>query len=128
MSYTHSLTEIVDPGGTPISATNSFSGSSHVQVSETVTTGQTDVQINVALDVSAIKSIIIKSDKAVTLETNSGSAAANTINLLANVPYIWNTNSYNTCLLTTDVTAIFITNASGSTATITLDAILDATP
>ena len=128
MSFSHVHTQNIEAGGASISGGGTYSGSSQVRVSETVVTGSTDFEIVVGLDVSAVKSIVIKSDKAVTLETNSGSAADDTIALKANVPYVWNTDSYDAFLLGTDVTSIFITNASGSTATITIDAIVDATP
>jgi hypothetical protein len=123
------LNQTIDPaGGNAVTATKQYTGSAHVGIRETVANGQTDKQINVAIDVSAVKSIIIKSTQDVTLETNSGSAADDTINLLANVPYIWNTDSYDAFLLGTDVTALFITNASGASADISVDAVLDATP
>ena len=115
-------------GSASRSTTQSFTGSGAISISESVSNGGTDVQINVAMDVSALKSVWINSDQAVTLETNSGSAADETISLLANQPYIWYTGSYFTNLLATDITAIFITNASGATATIQIEATYDATP
>lgn len=114
---------------TPISlAANTYTGSGSVEITEDVATGQTDSQINVAIDVSEVASFVLVSTQNVTFETNSGSAADDTIALLANVPYIWNTSSYDAFLLGTDVTAIFITNASGATATISLRCVQDATP
>lgn len=95
---------------------------------ETVANGQTDDEIIVAIDVSAVKAFYLVSDQPVTFETNSGSAADNTISLLAGVPYVWTEDSYDSFLLDTDVTSVFITNASGSTATIYLKALMDATP
>lgn len=95
---------------------------------ETVADGQTDSEINFDLDVSACKSFYLISSQAVTFETNSGSSPADTISLRANEPYVWHTNAYDTFLLGTDVTSVFITNASGSTATIYCVAGFDATP
>lgn len=105
-----------------------YSGSQIVELDESVADSQTDSQINVAIDVSAVKTFYVVSDQNVTLETNSGSTPADTIALKADVPYVWTTDSYDSFLLGTDVTAIFITNASGSTAAITLRALIDATP
>lgn len=95
---------------------------------ETVANGQTDDEIIVAIDVSAVKAFYLVSDQPVTFETNSGSTPDNSISLLAGVPYIWTEDSYDTFLLDTDVTSVFITNASGATATIYLKALMDATP
>ena len=95
---------------------------------ETVSTGETNYEINFDLDVSACKSFYLESDQDVTFETNSGAAAADTIALKANKPYIWHTDAYDDFLLGTDVTSVFITNASGATATIYCVALFDATP
>jgi len=95
---------------------------------ETVVTASTDYEINFDLDVSACKSFYLESDQNVTFETNDGTTPADTIALLANKPYVWHVDSYDAFLLGTDVTSVFITNASGSTATIYCVALFDATP
>lgn len=96
---------------------------------ETVADNQTNFEINFDLDVSACKSFYLESDQDVLFETNSGGAPDDSISLLANKPYIWHTNSYDSFLLGTDITtSIFITNASGSIATIYCVALYDVTP
>ena len=96
---------------------------------ETVATAATDFELNFDLDVSACVSFYLKSDQDVTFETNSGTIADNTIALKANVPYVWHTDSYDSFLLTVDITtSVFITNASGATATITCNALFDVPP
>jgi len=96
---------------------------------EEVATGETDFEITFALDVSACKSFYLESDQDVTFETNSGAAADDTIALKADEPYVWHSTSYDSFLLGTDVTTnVFITNASGSTATIYCVALFDVTP
>ena len=130
MSYQMSFRHVVTGSGgtlenTPITVT----GTSRVGLEgETVATGQSNIQMFIAIDVSAVKGFYLLSDRDVTFETNSGSAADNTINLKANQPYAWHTDQYDAFLLTVDVTSVFITNASGATATIRLEAIMDATP
>ncbi len=95
---------------------------------EAVATSETDYEINFDLDVSACKSFYLESDQDVTFETNSGSVPDNTISLKADKPYVWHVDAYDSFLLSVDVTSIFITNASGSTATIYCVALYDATP
>lgn len=85
---------------------------------ETIANAVTDGPILVNIDVSQVKSIVLLSDKNVTLETNNAGTPVDTIVLKANVPYIWHTDSYDTLKLTADVTTIFVTNASGSSARI----------
>src|SRR3990167_2131297 len=79
MSYQHVLKCDLDPGGEVIRAQKSYTWTGHARIDESVANGQTDSQINVAIDVSAVKSIIILADQNVTLETNSGSTPAHTI-------------------------------------------------
>ncbi len=128
MAFTHAVTVGVQPSGGGVSRTASYSASSELAMTETIADSSTDYEITTSIDVSAVKSFYVVSDRAVTLETNSGSSPADTISLKAGIPYIWNTDSYDTFKLGTDVTAIFITNASGGTATLELRCIQDATP
>lgn len=93
---------------------------------ETVATAETDYELDFDLDVSLCKSFYLESDQDVTFETNSGAAADDTIALLANKPYQWHVDAYDSFLLGTDVTSVFITNASGETATIFCVALFDA--
>ncbi len=125
----HTLKHTLDPGGREeIRASKTYTGTGWAGFDESIANGQTDKQVVVAIDVSAVKSIVILSDQAVTLETNSGSTPTNTLSLVAGVPYVWNTDSYDTFKLTGDVTAVYITNSSGAAARVQLDALLDATP
>lgn len=100
---------------------------------EQVADSQTDFQIVLpAIDVSAVKSCVIISDQAVLIETNDGTTPDNTLTLNANDPYIWRkqTNQYDAFKFTVDigVNGIYVTNSSGSTATIYAEFVLDATP
>jgi hypothetical protein len=126
---THNLKFSVSGSGVTREQTiaNTQSGAALID-GETVATGETDYEINFDLDVSACKSFYLESDQDVTFETNSGAAADDTIALKANKPYIWHVDAYDSFLLGTDVTSVFITNASGSTATIYCVALYDATP
>lgn len=128
MSFSHIISQAVSVGGDAITKAQTLTSTSRISVSESIATAQTDFNITVAIDVSAVKSFYMVSDKAVTVETNDGSAPDDTIVLVADIPYIWTTNSYDTFLLTADVTSLKITNASGSTATLKIEAIIDASP
>ena len=105
----------------------SYSADSEVIIDADVADSVTDGLHALVLDVTQIKAIIIVSDKAVTLEFNDSGTGVPTIVLVANVPYIWSTSSYDTLLLTADVTALYITNASGSTARVRLYVLVDPT-
>jgi len=129
MAATHVLIINWSGGGITLSKSISSSGTGENNiVGESIASPETDYEINWDCDVSALKSLYIVSTQDVTFETNDGAAPNNTIALRADEPYIWHTTSYDSCLLTVDVTKIFITNASGSTATLDIRSIQDATP
>lgn len=128
MAATLSLLESLSGGVDLVQNINAFSGSILTQVEEDVATAETDLEISVAIDVSEIAAIIITSSQDVTFETNDGAAPDDTLNLLADVPYVWSETCYFANLLTADITSVFITNASGSTATIKILTVGDATP
>lgn len=129
MSFNATTTEQITIDGEVVSSNNSFTDSAVLKITETVADGLTDEQISgAAIDVSEIAVLYILSDQDVTLETNNAGAPADTIALLAGVPLLWYSTSYYTNLLTTDVTAIFITNASGFAAKIKIRVLYDSTP
>ena len=95
---------------------------------EQITTGTTDGEVLFALEFANCTMFYLVSDQDVTFETNDGAAADDTIALLADIPYVWHTNSYDTFLITADIiTNVFITNVSGETASIYCVALFDAT-
>ena len=105
-------------GGIEIGATESLTGTGRTGFfEESVADAATDAEITISIDVSAVKAFLVISSQNVTLETNSGGAPVDTITLLAGKPYVFVTGDYNAFLLGTDVTAFFITNASGAAAT-----------
>lgn len=128
MSVTHTLHQNWVNGSRAIASSKNYTGNASNTLDETIADSSTDFEIAFTLDVSAIKSIYILSDQAITLETNNGGAPADTLTLVAGHPYIWNTDSEFTNLLATDITALFITNASGATATLKLEVVFDPTP
>jgi len=121
----------VDGGGSSLSSSNTYSGTLEKSISEDVATAETDLNILFTLDVSAVTFCYIHSTEDVTIETNAVDATGgDTLTMVAGVPYIWHTDSYDSFLLTTDilVAGVFVTNASGSTATVSFEFITDATP
>lgn len=93
-----------------------------------VAAATTDKLVNIAIDVSEVKSLFLLSDKDVTLQTNNGNTPDNTITLKAGVPVIWYPDSGYSNPLTTDVTKIYITNAGASDATVKIRVLQDSTP
>lgn len=128
MSYTATITERIVAGADSYEESIEASASSKILVDESVANGETDYEITLAVDVSEIAALYLSSDQDVTFETNDGAAPDDTIALRANEPLLWQDNSYYSNLLTTDITSVFITNASGTTANVEIVVLQDATP
>jgi len=132
MAFTQTFTEQWGGRGTTHGKTGTYTGSGTVSFEETVTTGTTDKEVAFVLDVAAahneVELLYIHSDRDISFQTNNGGAPDNTIALTANRPYVWASDMESPCLLTVDVTAAFLTNASGETATVRVEALIDVTP
>lgn len=116
---THTLTFSAggfSDGMTPI--TVSTTGSLGLEIDEDVAASTTDQLLTIAIDVSEIESLIIFTDGALTVETNSSSAPAQTLTFAADKPLVWASGMPSSCPLTTDVTALYFTNAGGSSVNI----------
>lgn len=88
----------------------------------------TDTEINLDLDISALKSFYLESNLDVLVEINTDVGVGGSISLRANEPYVWHTNSYDSFLFAGtagEITSIFVTNAAGATATLYCVALFD---
>ncbi|HEB79266.1 MAG TPA: hypothetical protein ENI79_02165 [Rhodospirillales bacterium] len=128
MSFTHTVTQTWSGDARTLVSSKTYTGAAKQSIAESVPDSSTDMPVALTIDVSTIKSIFILSSTDLTLETNDGTTPADTINLKAGVAYMWNTDSADALKLTTDVTGLFLTNASGAAATFALEVIFDPTP
>lgn len=130
MAFTHIITQKITPNsGNPIEKAITLTGGSESNLSESIPDSSTDLQVTFELDVSQVKALFIMSDQNITIETNNGTTPDDTLNLVANEPVVWYTGSLLTNPIGTDITTdIFVTNSSGSTATLTIYALTDPTP
>lgn len=77
----------------------------------------TDQEEAVAFDHTTLQEIYIQCDDAAcTIETNSGSAADDTLSIAAGVPFVWVAGAGITNPFSAAVTSIFITKAGGTDA------------
>lgn len=88
-----------------------------------------DQLVALALDVSQMKGMFLLADQDLTLETNNATTPAATIALKANVPLIWESTSgyFANPLGVTDVTALYVTNASAAVAKLQCKFLTDPT-
>jgi hypothetical protein len=128
MSFSHTIRQAWTSGARSISNETAYTGDAQSSIEAEIADSETDFLVNFALDVSQIAAIYIVSDQDITVETNDGSSPDDTLSLVAGVPYVWTTDSYDSCLLTVDITALYVTNSSGATATLQIEVVKDDTP
>lgn len=125
---THILGLSWNRGTDSISQTVSLTADGEHNYDITVPASTTNKQVDCVLDVSELKSIYIKSDVAVTIKTNSTGSPDNTFSIAASSPFVWYYGSGITNPIGTDVTVLYITNATSGAATVYLRFIEDDTP
>ena len=101
-----------------------------VSVEEAIPANSTNLQIvGVTCDQSQLKSVYLKSDKALTLKTNSTGAPQDTISLVADSPIVWNDDMpAAACPFAGDVTALYVTEGAGVDANLVVKLLQDPTP
>ena len=115
--------------GTGKKASQVITADKGVHVEVTVPAGAVNLQVNLALDVSEIKGLNIGvGDGSMTVKTNSTSEPDDTLELDERKDVIWTPQDPAPCPLTTDVTALYITNNGADDADFYLQAAVDATP
>ncbi len=119
-------------GLAPVFGEKEVTVSGVVLISEALADGLVDRIITCAIDYSAMQSLFVSSDQDITIELNNpggGSAAADeTWDLLADQPIDWQEGDVMDAPLSADVTVIYVTNASGSTANLEIRVGQDPTP
>lgn len=124
---THTYQYVVTDGAVRISSSESIAASASVSLEESVPDSSTDLQINVNIVENDLTSFALVATQDVTIKTNSSGSPQETISLKANRPLIWGAGG-GTKPISDDISAFFVTNSSGSDATIKLVAGWDATP
>lgn len=121
MSFTHTISQSWTNGSGSVSKALPLTGSSETNVDVVVPDSTTNQLQAFALTTANMLSYFILSNVDCTLKTNSTGSPANTISLKAGVPLTWSTSvSYFSNVFTTNVTAMYFTNASGQQARINL--------
>ncbi len=131
MAFTHQIqyTWNRNSGGETITQLSSESADSEDNRDITVPDATTDMQVDLAFVRARLKSLFILSDQAILLQTNDPMTPIDTIALAANVPLVWSASSgAANPFVNGDVTAVYLTNASGATATVKIRILKDGTP
>ena len=130
MAITHRLSMTWSGSGAsiPVSPDIQQSDDGEINAEPTIPATTNDREVAAVFTVASLKSVFIISDRDVTLETNSSSAPAQTINLLANKPLYWYSGAYHANPFTVDVTKFYFSNAGAVDANVKIRILRDATP
>lgn len=126
MAITHQVQTTITDGALRITTLAEQVVQAAVMIEETIVSPSTDKLVTVMIPVSQLKTFYLASDQDVTVETNNSSAPQETFNLKANKPVVWFTGM-SAAPIAGNVTALYITNSSGATATVKLLAGWDPT-
>lgn len=128
MSVTHSIGVVYkSDAGTIASVTDTYTDDFEVAIDHATAAATTNEEIDIALTVANIKSMLLYSDQTVTVKTNS-TVAVQTLTLTAKKAVVWATDHIETCPLTSNVTKIFVTNSGSSAANLKFRFLLDQVP
>jgi len=130
MSFEHTIKQDWASGARGINGTKAYTGDGQTSEDVAVAKNASDLHVVIGIDVSEIQSVFMLCDQDLTVCTNdvAGGSPDETISLKANVPYIWTTDSYDSNLLATDITDLYLTEGDVAACTFQLEVLLESTP
>lgn len=127
--FTHTLGTTYRTGsGTIASISASYTGEGEVDLDTTVALSTTNKEFDIQFIKTDVISMIMFSDKAVTIKTNSSGSPSDTISLAAGMPLVWNTDVPTAIPLAGPVSKIFVTNATANAAALKIHILTKLAP
>ena len=131
MAINHKIGQTYNGGaGQMSSVSRTLTGSGELRISESIPAASTNLPVAFAVDSDAILSLGIYRDKALTLKPISSGSTTDTIALAAGQLIVWGSDqsTLSEMVFTADVTALYVTNAGASAATLRIEVLTDVTP
>lgn len=125
---THSINTSVSTGANTRSSSYEITADGSATREVPIGNAASDFQVDVNIDMSEMKSFLLKADVGMTVKTNSSGTPDDTFTLKAGVPLLWTENSYFSNPLSADVTALYVTNDQGESGELVVEALEDSTP
>ena len=127
MSKTFTIGLTVTANGTDFPAARiSVTGGGGLSIDETIPAPSTDQLVACAIDVSQLKAVILLSDVALVVHTNT-LAGDDDISLAAGVPLIWTSTSGLASPFTVDITALHVVLGGSTNARFQAEFVYDPT-
>jgi hypothetical protein len=130
---THNIKQVYTYSGSGIdtisSTTNQENTDTATILIEEAIIVSTDTLVAMVMDVSEMSTLMVTSTEVITLNTNDigGGSPAKTFTIGPDDPQVWALGWTATNPWETDITALYITNASGSTADVVIRILYDST-
>ena len=128
MSFTHERTITYKTDSGTVSNVLTKTSESSVEMTVSIPAETTDMEVDIAIDTAAVKSLLISADGALTIETNDGTTPDDTLAVDENEPLTYMVDTEDTLQLTVDVTKLYVTNAGAAAVTLDIRVLVDATP
>ncbi|MEO6809715.1 MAG: hypothetical protein ABI353_11440 [Isosphaeraceae bacterium] len=113
MATTQTVTKAWKSGSQAISKSKDLTDAAELKVDITIATAITDQLTPLAISATKTTVLYLVSDVDLTLKTNNSGTPQETIALTAGNPLVWDSTAYHAIPFAGDVTAIYLTNASG---------------
>jgi hypothetical protein len=109
INYAYSV-QVSGTDGTRVTGAFTETGTTSINIAQNFPASSTNVLFSIAWTVANTQAILLLSTSNMTIKTNSSGSPANTINLIANVPLIWDASAgYFPNPFTSNVTSFYIT-------------------
>ncbi len=121
---------ILVAGGQSFTKTKNYSGDVRESQTYAVADSDPDDEHSLVIDITELQMFVIVSDQDILLQFNNATTGVPEISLKANVPFIElvTADMYHVSKFTVDITTLFLTNTSGSTANILIEVVKNNTP
>ena len=113
MSVTHRIQFRFQRGNDVIDKTVVSASGAEGNVDELIPIAASDLLVAFVCDFSQMKSFYMVSDQDLSIDTNQAHPGIDEFDLVANEPMVWTENCGLANPFTADVTALYVTNASG---------------
>jgi hypothetical protein len=127
MSVTHRIQLRFQRGNDVIDKTVVSASGSENNLDEPIADSVSDDLVAWACDLTQLKSFYMVADKALTIKTNSSGTPDDTFVLTANEPMVWTENCGLANPFSQDVTALYVSNSSGSATVLKIRKLEDPT-
>lgn len=127
MSLSGSVRVILTGIGTPVDASIPITGTGALVIDESIANAVTNGPVDCAFVLARLAAFYMQSDQALTVKTNSAGSPQETLTLVAATPFVYVPGVGLPSPFAGNVTALYVTNASGTAAALEIRVLLDVT-